>query len=223
MMRETTATQPNPWVQIAIDATSIDRAQELTALAVEAGAAWIEVGTPLITFEGVRAIDAVVAVAQGHPIVVDYKSVDGVAKYFAEASRRGAELATVLGAAPDASIRAAVAARDEGGCQVLVDLYGLQDKVLRARQVAELGADFVMLHVGFDETREDPGRDPLEHLDEVVAAIDLPVGVATFTVQQAVEAVGRGASWVVQGEPLLSSPDAGQLLAEFVNRVSSAA
>ena len=40
-----------PWVQIAMDVTDVDLACEYAKMAVEIGADWIEVGTPLIYYE----------------------------------------------------------------------------------------------------------------------------------------------------------------------------
>ena len=44
-----------PVVQISLDLTTIDEALETATLAVEAGVDWLEVGTPLILAEGLRA------------------------------------------------------------------------------------------------------------------------------------------------------------------------
>ena len=66
-------------------------------MAMRAGADWIEAGTPLITFQGIRAIASLVQACPGKPILADLKAQDGVAKHFKEAGRQGAKTATVLG------------------------------------------------------------------------------------------------------------------------------
>ena len=192
-----------PWIQVAIDAREIGAAQKLARAAVEAGADWIEAGTPLITFESVRAIGALVEVCQGKPVLADYKAQDGVGKYFLEAGRQGAKVATVLGAVPDGSIKAAVEVREESGVEVVVDLLGVRNLAQRAAEVEALGVDYVMLHLGFDEARADPSKHALDGLEEVLGAVTIPVGVGTFAPEEALEAVRMGASFVVQGEPLL--------------------
>ena len=211
-----------PWIQIAIDVREIGEARKLARTAVEAGADWIEAGTPLITFESVRAIGALVQVCQGRPVVADFKAQDGVGKYFLEAGRQGAKIATVLGAVPDGSIQAAVNVRQESGVEVVVDLLGVKNLAQRAREVEALGADYLMLHQGFDEARADPSKHVLDGLEELVKAVEIPVGVGVFTLEEAIEAVQMGASFVVQGEPLLSAPDLPSRLADFVQRVKAA-
>ena len=63
-----------PWVQIAIDALDLERAKNLAIIAMKAGADWIEAGTPLITFESVRAIGVLSELCKGIPIVADFKA-----------------------------------------------------------------------------------------------------------------------------------------------------
>lgn len=213
-----------PWVQIAIDALDLEEGRRLARMAVEAGADWIEAGTPLITYEGVRAIAALVRESGGRPVVADFKAQDGVEKYFREAGRQGAQVATVLGIVADASVRAAVRGGKAEGVAVVADLYSIKPEDLgpRARELERLGVDYVMLHLGHDEAREDPKKHALDGLKELVASVTIPVGVGTFTVEEAVEAVKQGASFVVQGNPILSSPDAPRRLAEFIEAVKGA-
>jgi 3-keto-L-gulonate-6-phosphate decarboxylase len=213
-----------PWVQIAIDALNLERAKELTRIALDAGADWIEAGTPLIVYEGVRAIHELVKISEGRPVVADYKAQDGVAKYFKEAGRQGAKVATVLAFAPNGSIKAAVMGGKEGGVQVMADLFAveLSDIATRAREVETFGVDYFLIHLGHDQAKDEPDRTVLDGLDELAAAVNIPIGVSTFTKEEALEAVRRGASFIVQGEPILSAPDARENLSEFIEVVKKA-
>jgi len=214
----------SPWVQIAIDALDIERARQLAQVAMQAGADWIEAGTPLITFESVRAIGVLAKLCKGIPVLADFKAQDGVAKYFKEAGRQGAQIATVLGVVANGSIKAAIKGGAEGGVKVCVDMYsvGRQNLARRAAELEALGVDYLMIHLGFDEARDEPEKHPLDGLDDVVRAVRIPVGVGTFGIEDAVEAVKRGASFIVQGEPLLSAPDAPARMAEFIAAVKAA-
>ena len=60
-----------PIVQVAIDVLTIDDAMRIAEAAVRAGADWLEVGTPLVTFEGVRAIGALARAFPGVPVLAD--------------------------------------------------------------------------------------------------------------------------------------------------------
>jgi len=213
-----------PWVQISIDVLDLQKGTRLAGMAEEAGADWVETGTPLITYHGLNAIGAIAGRCKNSPVLADLKAVDGVAKYFREAGRQGARIATVLGFAPDASIREAIRGGKDGGVEVMVDLYALSPDRLgpRAAELQALGVDYLLLHAGGDETAADPGRDPLQGLATIVAAVSIPVGAVTFNADQAVRAVRGGASFVVQGEPLVSAPDGFDQLSRFIRAVKAA-
>ena len=56
-----------PWVQIAIDVKDAQLAKKLAKVAIEAGADWVEAGTPLIVFEGINSIKSLVDVCGDVP------------------------------------------------------------------------------------------------------------------------------------------------------------
>ena len=212
-----------PWVQISIDVLDLEDGKRLARMAEDAGADWVETGTPLITYHGLPAIGAVVNACRKSPVLADLKAVDGVAKYFMEAGRQGAKIATVLGFAPDASIREAIRGGKAAGVQVMADLYALNkaDLARRAGQLEALGVDYLLLHAGGDETAANPSADPLLGLNELVRSVIIPVGAVTFNAELAVRAVRGGASFVVQGEPLVSAPDGLRQLSEFIRKVKT--
>jgi 3-hexulose-6-phosphate synthase/6-phospho-3-hexuloisomerase len=213
-----------PWVQVSIDVLDLERGRQLARMAEDAGADWVEAGTPLITFHGVAAIGAIAGSCRRCPVLADLKACDGVAKYFREAGKQGARIATVLGFAADASIREALRGGREGGVEVMVDLYALDPAVLprRARELEAMGVHYLLLHAGGDAMAAEPGRDPQAGLAELVRSVSLPVGAVTFGADQAVRAVQAGASFVVQGEPMVSAPDGPRQLSSFITRVHTA-
>jgi 3-hexulose-6-phosphate synthase len=213
-----------PWVQVAIDVRETQQAKGLAKMAIEAGADWIEAGTPLIVFEGTRSIGSLVQVCGSIPVVADFKAQDGVAKYFLEAKRQGASAAVILGFVADGSIKAAVSVGKTAGIKVIADMYSVKRRHLaqRAKELESLGVDYLMLHLGFDEAKDEPDKSPLDGLEELLHAVSIPVGVGTFTVEEAVEAVTKGASWIVQGEPIVSGPNAAARLSEFIAAVKQA-
>ena len=64
--------------------------------------------------------------------------------------------------------------------------------------------------------------DPLAGLTSVVEAVSIPVGAVTFNTEMGVRAVHSGASFVVQGEPLVSAADGLEQLSRFIESVRSA-
>jgi 3-keto-L-gulonate-6-phosphate decarboxylase len=213
-----------PWVQISIDVLDLEQGMRLARMAEEAGADWVETGTPLVTYHGLKAIGAIVGSCKKSPVLADLKAVDGVAKYFREAGRQGARIATVLGFVPDASVREAIRGGKEAGVEVMADLYalGAERMARRAAELQVLGVNYLLLHAGGDEMAANPGRDPLLGLAEIVRAVSIPVGAVTFNADQAVRAVRSGASFVVQGEPLVSAPDGFDQLSRFIRSVKAA-
>jgi 3-keto-L-gulonate-6-phosphate decarboxylase len=210
-----------PVVQVAIDTLTLADALRIGEAAVRAGADWLEAGTPLITFEGVRAIGELVRAFPDKPVLADYKMMDGVRKYVLETARQGGRIATVCAVASDASVRAAVAAGDECGVRIICDLYAAADGPARAREVADMGVASAYIHYGADERAEDPGRDPLLFLAEC-RDLPIPVGVGTFSVQDGQRAMEGGADIVVIGVPLIQADDPEAALREYVLRAKEA-
>jgi 3-hexulose-6-phosphate synthase len=115
----------------------------------------IELGTPLIKAEGLRAITAI---KEAHPdkiVFADLKTMDAGELEADIAFAAGADLVTVLGTAGDSTIVGAVKAATKHGKGIVVDLIGVADKSTRAREVSALGAQFVEMHAGLDEQAEE--------------------------------------------------------------------
>ena len=115
----------------------------------------IELGTPLIKAEGLRAVTAI---KQAHPdkiVFADLKTMDTGELEADIAFTAGADLVTVLGTAGDSTIIGAVKAATAHGKGVVVDLIGVADKETRAREVRAFGVEFVEMHAGLDEQAEE--------------------------------------------------------------------
>ena len=210
-----------PVVQVAIDVLTVGDALRIGEAAVKAGVDWLEAGTPLITFEGTRAIGALADAFPAVPVLADYKMMDGVAKYVYETARRGGRIATICGVASDASIRSAVTAGRKCGVRIICDLYAVPNGPERAREVIEMGVDSAYIHYGADQRNEDPERDPLLFLSEC-ADMPAPVGVGTFSIEDGVRAIRGGADIVVIGVPLIHADDPETALREYAARVREA-
>jgi 3-keto-L-gulonate-6-phosphate decarboxylase len=210
-----------PVIQVAIDTLDLDEALRIGEAAVRSGADWLEAGTPLITFEGVRAIGELAKAFPETPVLADYKMMDGVPKYVLETARQGGRIATICGVASDASIRAAVAAGKECGVRIICDLYAAPDGPGRAREVAQMGVDSAYIHYGADQRSEDPDRDPLLFLAEC-RDLPIPIGVGTFSVEDGVRAMRGGADIVAMGVPLIQAADPAAALHEYAVRAREA-
>jgi len=206
-----------PIVQISLDLTSIEEALDHARKAVRAGVDWLEAGTPLILAEGLRAVQALRREFPEHPIVADLKTMDGGYLEAEMMAKAGATLVVVMARAHPATIKMVVKAGRDYGIQVMGDNLGCEDKPAAARLMQDLGVDYIVHHVGYDE-RRDPqviaargGRapSPLDELKAVVAAVEIPVqAVGGLTVEQVLELPKYGVYHLVLGAPLTVDAEA---------------
>ena len=197
-----------PIVQISLDLTNLAEALDTAQIAVEAGVDWLEAGTPLLLAEGLRAVEALHARFPSHPIVADLKTMDGGYLEAEMMAKAGASFVVVMGRAHEATVRRVVDAGRDFGVKVMGDNLAAADRVENARWLASLGVDVIIHHIGYDERRLVTGLSPMDELDRVVAAVDVPVqAVGGLTIQQAIECPAHGAPLVVLGAPLVIDAD----------------
>ena len=168
----------------------------------------IELGTPLIKAEGLRAITAI---KEAHPdkiVFADLKTMDAGELEADIAFAAGADLVTVLGTAGNSTIVGAVKAATKHGKGVVVDLIGVADKAARAKEVIALGAEFVEMHAGLDEQAEEGFTfgTLLSEGTESGVAFSVAGGVSTATIEAVQES---GAQVSVAGGAIYGAPDVG--------------
>lgn len=193
-----------PIVQVSLDLMSIEDAMPVAETAVRAGVDWLEAGTPLILGEGLHAVKALRKAFPEHPIVADLKTMDAGYLEAEMMFKAGATHVVVMGVAHAGTIAGAVrAGRDYGG-KVMGDIMLHPDKPACARQMQELGVDYIIVHTGLDERNTEKGKHPFDDLKSVVEAVTIPVqAVGGLTLEQAVQCPGMGAPLVVIGAPLV--------------------
>ena len=202
-----------PIVQISLDVTTIEEALETAELAVRAGVDWLEAGTPLILAEGLNGIRALRARFPETPIVADLKTMDGGYLEAEMMAKAGANYVVVMARAHEETIKVVCKAGKDYGVGVMGDNLGCPDMVAGAKWLQDLGCDFIIHHIGYDERRGIAARGekaptPLDQLREVVAAVDIPVqAVGGMSIDQAIESPTYGAPLVVIGAPLAINPD----------------
>jgi 3-hexulose-6-phosphate synthase/6-phospho-3-hexuloisomerase len=126
-------------------------------------------------------------------------------------AQAGATHLVVMARAHPETIKAAVQAGREHHVRIMGDTLASPDKVAAARLLEELGCDYVVHHIGFDErtglaAAGHPAPSPLDDLQQVVQAVQIPVqAVGGLSVEQAVRTPAYGAPLVVIGAPLVSA------------------
>jgi 3-hexulose-6-phosphate synthase len=203
-----------PIVQISLDLTNIDEALETAEMAMRAGVDWLEAGTPLILAEGLHGIRALRSRFPNTPIVADLKTMDGGYLEAEMMAKAGATHVVVMARAHEETIRCVVKAGRDFGVQVMGDNMICPDMVAGAKWLEDLGCDFVIHHIGYDERRGIAARgermpSPLDQLREVVRAVRIPVqAVGGLSLEQAIACPSYGAPLVVLGAPLTIDADA---------------
>ena len=125
----------------------------------------------------------------------------------------GATHVVVMERAHPETVKMVVQAGKDFGIKVMGDNLGAEDKVAAARRLEDLGCDFVIHHIGYDERRGlaaagKPVPSPLDQLSEIVNAISVPVqAVGGLSVEQAIRTPDYGAPLVVLGAPLTIDPE----------------
>jgi len=211
-----------PVVQIALDYATVEEALEMARIGVEAGVDWLEIGTPLIVAKGLAPVGQMVKAFPDYPVLADYKTMDSGGKNVERTLAQGGHIMTVCAGAPDETVQSAVSAGKETGILVVADTIGVKQQAARAAQCEIWGVDMIYLHYGADQRRYDPKQDSTQWLDEVLAAVSIPVGVGCFDVEDAVRAVQKGAELVAIGHPVISGSDPLGELKRFVREVKAA-
>lgn len=221
-----------PIVQISLDLTNLDEALQTAEMALASGVDWLEAGTPLILAEGLRAVKGLRERFPNTPIVADLKTMDGGYLEAEMMAKAGATHVVVMARAHEETIRCVVKAGKDFGISVMGDNLGCPDMVAGAKMLEDLGCDFVVHHIGYDERRGIAARglrmpSPLDQLREVVNAVKIPVqAVGGLSIEQAIDCPKYGAPLVVIGAPLAIDGDrfsqAGGDLAKVLRQICDA-
>jgi 3-hexulose-6-phosphate synthase len=202
-----------PIVQISLDLTNLAEALEMAEIAVSAGVDWLEAGTPLLLAEGLRAVETLHTRYPKHPIVADLKTMDGGYLEAEMMAKAGATHVVVMDRAHEETIKCVVKAGRDFGVKVMGDNMVAADMVAAARRLEDLGCDYIVHHIGYDERRgiAAAGRrmpSPLDQLEAVVKAVNIPVqAVGGLSIEQAISTPKYGAPLVVLGAPLTIDAD----------------
>lgn len=196
-----------PILQVALDLMQLNRAIAIAHEAVDGGADWIEVGTPLIKSDGAEAVRTIRREFPQMKIIADTKTMDVGGIEVEMMAKAGADIVTVLGLADDSTISEAVSAGRKYGAEVMVDLINVPDRVKRAKEVEKLGVSYICIHMGIDSQMRGEGQ-PMDVLRTVVKETSIPVAAAGgITVETAPKCIEAGASIVIVGGGIIKAAD----------------
>jgi 3-hexulose-6-phosphate synthase/6-phospho-3-hexuloisomerase len=128
-------------------------------------------------------------------------------------AKAGATHVVVMARAHAETIKCVVKAGKDYGVGVMGDNLGYESMIDGAKRLEDLGCDYVIHHIGYDERRgiAASGRrapNPMDQLEEIVKAVSVPVqAVGGLTLEQAISTPRFGAPLVVIGAPLVIDSD----------------
>lgn len=193
-------------LQVALDLLELKRALQIAQEAVDGGADWIEVGTPLIKSEGMSAVRSMRDRFPGQVIVADMKIADTGTLEVEMAAKAGANIVCILADADDAVIKEAVRAARLYGIRLMADLINVKDPVSRACLLESLGVDLICAHVGIDQQMT--GRNSIDLLAAISDNVHIPLAVAGgINAGSAGDAVRYGVDIVIVGGNIVRSAD----------------
>lgn len=203
-----------PIVQISLDIIDLQEAIDTAAMALRAGVDWLEAGTPFILAEGLHGVKKLRELFPATPIVADLKTMDGGYLEAEMMAKAGATHVVVMARAHPETIKCVVKAGRDFGIKIMGDNLGCPDMIDGAKMLEDLGCDYIVHHIGYDERRGIAARglrmpNPLDQLKEIVQAVKIPVqAVGGLTLEQAIQCPAYGAPLVVLGAPLTIDADA---------------
>jgi len=208
----------NVITQVALDLLDEHRALQIARESVDGGINWIEAGTPLIKSEGMDIIRKLKAEFPENVIVADMKTLDVGGLEVEMATKSGAGVVTIMAMSEDQTITEALKSASQYGSKIMVDLMGVEDKPARARELEEMGVDYLCVHVSIDEQMV--GGNPMETLKKVSESVAIPVAVAGgINSETASLAVENGASIVIVGGAIIKATDVSQATADIVSSI----
>ena len=155
-------------LQLALDDLTIEQSVELLHK-VENQVDIIEIGTPFLMMEGMKATREIKKRFPNHEVLCDTKIMAAGGYETEIALDAGADYVTVLGITDIATIRACVEKAIAYERQVVVDMICVPDMPQRIKILEDIGVDYLAVHTGIDQQAN--GRTPLDDLIEMKEAV----------------------------------------------------
>ncbi|KRE82458.1 3-hexulose-6-phosphate synthase [Paenibacillus sp. Soil766] len=177
-------------LQLTLDLVDIQGAKEIVN-EVAAYVDVVEIGTPVIINEGLRAVKELKAAYPHVKVLADLKIMDAGSYEVMKASEAGADIITVLGVSDDSTISGAVAEARKQGTRIMVDMINVPDMAKRAQEIDALGVDYICVHSGYDHQAS--GKNSLEDLATIKRVVKraktaIAGGIKLHTLPEVLEA-----------------------------------
>ena len=197
-----------PWIQAAIDVEDIDLAKKIAFMALDCGAEWLEVGTPLLYTYGHAAIVMLrKAVGRDVTLVADYKSpFAGLCA--PKAAEQGADYVMLAPGYNDWALDHSIQTCSQYGVEPVFDM-AVKPSDLRqeTEKLVRHGAKYIfsrhysMLYSGSDEMIRTDNFPQFGGEER-----NYVLGITSDDLEEARDAVRLGADWITFGW-VLRNPD----------------
>lgn len=150
----------------------------------------IEVGTPFVIDEGMRAVREIKKYFPEKEILADLKIMDA-GYYEAElAFEADADYATVLGVTDVLTVTGCIEVAEKYNRKIVVDMICVENMPQKIAQMEEIGAHILAVHTGADQ--QAAGREPIDDLRIMAkhvkkAQMSVAGGISSKTAQKYVD------------------------------------
>lgn len=177
----------------------------------------IELGTPLIKAEGVKAVKKFKKFRK--PIMADLKTMDTGFLEAEMAFKAGADLATVCAASSKNTIFGAVKAAKKYKKKIVVDFIGVRNMKKRLKEISHINADYFEIHTGIDLQKK--GESPLVYLKKVIKIVNSKkISVAGGINLKSIDSFAKlKPAIIVVGSAITSSKNPGLTAKELKERI----
>jgi bifunctional enzyme Fae/Hps len=211
-----------PYLQISLDAPSLEGAKKVLTQLPGSDRLIIEVGTPLIKRYGTRVISDLRQVAKDAFMVADLKTLD-VGKVEADiAYEDTADAVVAAGLAPPETLDAFVHEAKRLGIYGVIDMLNVEDVLEKLRGLKNF-PDIVILHRGIDqESGRTSGLERIQMMRKAFPDKKFLIAVAGGIVPEtAKEALEQGANILVVGRYVTQSKDIERAVRDFLELTPS--
>ena len=206
-----------PYLQIALDAPSIEGAKKVLEQLPGSDRIIIEAGTPLIKRYGTRVIGDLRQIAKDKFIIADLKTLD-VGKVEVDiAYEDTADAVVAAGLGPAETLDATVSESRRMGIYSVIDMLNVEDVLAKLKSLKVL-PDIVILHRGIDqESGRTCGLERIKMIRQAFPNKKLLIAVAGGIVPEtAKEALEQGADILIVGRYVTQSRDIVRSVRDFL-------
>ncbi|WP_411343054.1 3-hexulose-6-phosphate synthase [Paenibacillus sp. WLX1005] len=208
-------------LQLALDLVNIPEGIALVK-EVEPFIDIVEIGTPIVINEGLHAVKAMKEAFPNLKVLADLKIMDAGGYEIMKASEAGADIITVLGASNDLTIKGCVDEAKKQGRKVLVDMINVKDIASRAKELDDLGVDYICVHTGYDG--QAAGQSPFADLATIKSVVKhaktaVAGGIKLATLPEVIKA---NPDLVIVGGGITSQDDKAATASQFRDLIAQA-